>query len=99
MDAHAGVPEYRSGLGLSLLEIGLSLRAQGQVARAERACQKAHEVFTRLATENPRVTEYQSGLARSSIAVASFKTGPDQLEEGVCNWARGPGSSSTISSE
>jgi tetratricopeptide (TPR) repeat protein len=80
---HPGVPDYRSGLGTSILEIGLAHQAQGNAAKALQSCATARELFTRLTDDNPHVTEYQSGLALSCDAVGTLKTRHEEREESL----------------
>ena len=79
--AHPGIPDYRSGLGMSHLAIGQAQKLQGQIAPALQSFLDAQEIFTRLADDNPRITEYQNGLAMSCLFIATVKTQPDQIEE------------------
>jgi tetratricopeptide (TPR) repeat protein len=75
---HPGVPDYRNGLGTSLLQIGRAQRALGKPAEALRSCLEARDIFGLLVDENTGVTEYQSGLARTSNELAIL-----QLDSGA----------------
>jgi tetratricopeptide (TPR) repeat protein len=77
---HPGVPDYRSGRGQSLLEIGIAHQALGQPTEARRYCREARAAYEQLVSENNGVTEYLSGLAQSRDALGRLETQAGDLD-------------------
>jgi tetratricopeptide (TPR) repeat protein len=87
--AHPGVPDYRSGLGESLLGCGLALAAEGKSAEALRSCQQARTVYDQLVSEDSHVMQYRSGLAMSCDAAADLLLQSGEADEARKACARG----------
>jgi tetratricopeptide (TPR) repeat protein len=83
IEKHPGIPEYRSGLGLSLLRLGQASAVLGHQAEALRSCREACDLFDRLVTENPRVIEYLYGLALSCDAVGECSAADGHDHDGA----------------
>ena len=70
-DDYPAVTEFRSGLAVSLNNLGLLLNDSGRQSESEAEFRKAIALMQKLADDNPAVTEFRYGLAinRPNLAI------------------------------